>query len=103
MEFIYQNYNFRSCFDSFDFFLARVLEEEWGRREALEKLQEEQRIMLEEERRKREEFEKEQSEKEGQLRGNYFQSLVMKKTPLQVYDFLPFSHFYSWELSEHIF
>merc|ERR1719273_2532648 len=38
---------------------ARVLEEEWGRREALEKLQEEQRIMLEEERRKREEFEKE--------------------------------------------
>merc|ERR1712004_788018 len=31
---------------------ARVLEEEWGRREALEKLQEEQRMMLEEERRK---------------------------------------------------
>ena len=60
------------------FFLARVLEEEWGRREALEKLQEEQRIMLEEERRKREEFEKEQSEKEGQLRGNYFQSLAIK-------------------------
>ena len=45
----------------------------------MEKLQEEQRIMLEEERRKREEFEKEQSEKEGQLRGNYFQTLVMKK------------------------
>ena len=61
----------------FQSFLARVLEEEWGRREALEKLQEEQRIMLEEERRKREEFEKEQSEKEGQLRGNYFQSLAI--------------------------
>ena len=70
--------NAQSCFDSFDIFLARVLEEEWGRREALEKLQEEQRIMLEEERRKREEFEKEQSEKEGQLRGIFFQSLAIK-------------------------
>ena len=48
----------------------RVLEEEWGRREQLEQLQEEQRIMLEEERRKREEFEKQQQEKENQLRGN---------------------------------
>merc|ERR1711983_449241 len=47
---------------------ARVLEEEWGRREALEKLQEEQRMMLEEERRKREAFEQQQSEKESQLR-----------------------------------
>ena len=36
---------------------ARVLKEEWDRRDALEKLQEEQRAMLEEERRKREEFE----------------------------------------------
>ena len=49
----------------------RVLEEEWGRREQLEQLQEEQRIMLEEERRKREEFEKQQQEKENQLRGNF--------------------------------
>merc|ERR1712066_1076415 len=37
-------------------------------REALEKLQEEQRMMLEEERRKREAFEQQQSEKESQLR-----------------------------------
>ena len=62
----------------FIYFLARVLEEEWGRREALEKLQEEQRIMLEEERRKREEFEKEQSEKEGQLRGIFFNIWPLK-------------------------
>merc|ERR1711953_1370163 len=47
---------------------ARVLEEEWGRRDQLEKLQEEQRMMLEEERRKREEFEKLQLQKETQLR-----------------------------------
>merc|ERR1711997_458206 len=43
-------------------------EEEWGRRDQLEKLQEEQRMMLEEERRKREEFEKLQLQKETQLR-----------------------------------
>ena len=60
----------------------------------MEKLQEEQRIMLEEERRKREEFEKEQSEKEGQLRGNYFQSLVMKKKLYNYIIFCLFAHFY---------
>ena len=58
----------------------------------MEKLQEEQRIMLEEERRKREEFEKEQSEKEGQLRGNYFQSLVIKKNFFS-YNFFAFCAF----------
>ena len=35
---------------------ARILNEEWARRETLEKLQEEQRKMLESERKKREEF-----------------------------------------------
>merc|ERR1719188_1852746 len=47
---------------------ARILNEEWARRETLERLQEEQKSMLEHERRKREEFERQQNEKEGQLR-----------------------------------
>ena len=50
-------------------FQARILNEEWARRETLERLQEEQKSMLEHERRKREEFERQQNEKEGQLRG----------------------------------
>jgi hypothetical protein len=53
----------------------------------LEKLQEEQRIMLEEERRKREEFEKEQSEKEGQLRGN-FPIFLLPSSSLRFYNIL---------------
>jgi hypothetical protein len=45
------------------------LNEEWARRETLERLQEEQKSMLESERKKREEFERQQNEKETQLRG----------------------------------
>lgn len=48
---------------------ARVLREEWERREELELLQEEQRRMLEEETKKRQAFEAEQEEKDRQLRG----------------------------------
>ncbi len=48
---------------------ARILNEEWARRETLERLQEEQRSMLEVERKKREEFERQQNEKELQLKG----------------------------------
>ena len=50
-------------------FQARILNEEWARRETLERLQEEQKSMLEHERKKREEFERQQNEKETQLRG----------------------------------
>ena len=52
------------------FLQARILNEEWARRETLERLQEEQKSMLEHERKKREEFERQQNEKETQLRGN---------------------------------
>ena len=48
---------------------ARILNEEWARRETLEKLQEDQKKMLEEERKKREAFEKLQIEKEKELKG----------------------------------
>ena len=48
---------------------ARILNEEWARRETLERLQEEQKAMLESERKKREEFERMQTDKERQLRG----------------------------------
>ena len=50
-------------------FQARILNEEWARRETLERLQEEQKSMLDHERKKREEFERQQNEKETQLRG----------------------------------
>ena len=50
---------------------ARILNEEWARRETLERLQEEQKSMLEHERKKREEFERQQNEKETQLRGKF--------------------------------
>ncbi|CAH0390572.1 unnamed protein product [Bemisia tabaci] len=46
---------------------ARVLREEWEKREELERLQEEQRLLLEQERQKRREFEQKQREKETQL------------------------------------
>ena len=46
------------------------MNEEWARRETLERLQEEQKAMLEAERKKREEFERVQGEKEQALRGN---------------------------------
>uniref|UniRef100_A0A023F3R7 Putative pleckstrin similarity domain protein n=2 Tax=Triatoma infestans TaxID=30076 RepID=A0A023F3R7_TRIIF len=46
---------------------ARVLREEWEKREELEQLQEEQRMLLEQERAKRREFEIKQKEKEEQL------------------------------------
>jgi hypothetical protein len=49
--------------------LCRVLREEWEKREELELLQEEQRILLEQEREKRREFETRQREKENQLLG----------------------------------
>ena len=52
-------------------FQARILNEEWARRETLEKLQEDQRKMLEAERKKREEFEKMQNDKEKELKGTY--------------------------------
>lgn len=48
---------------------ARVLREEWERREELEQLQDEQRRMLAEETKKRQEFERQQEEKDSQLRG----------------------------------
>jgi len=49
----------------------RVLREEWEKREELERLQEEQRILLEQEREKRIEFERRQREKEAQLIGKF--------------------------------
>jgi hypothetical protein len=49
--------------------LCRVLREEWEKREELEQLQEEQRILLEQEREKRREFEMRQHEKEAKLLG----------------------------------
>lgn len=49
--------------------LYRVLREEWEKREELERLQEEQRVLLEQEREKRKEFEQKQREKELQLIG----------------------------------
>lgn len=48
---------------------ARVLREEWEKREELESLQREQNILLEEEKKKREVFERIQQEKEKQLIG----------------------------------
>lgn len=51
----------------------RVLREEWEKREELERLQDEQKILLEQEREKRMEFEKKQREKEAQLLGNGFE------------------------------
>lgn len=54
----------------FDFIcICRVLREEWEKREELERLQEEQRLLLEQEREKRKEFEIKQREKENQLIG----------------------------------
>merc|ERR1712107_333223 len=47
---------------------ARMLTEEWERREMLEKMQEEQKNMLNMERMKREEFEKVQEEREVKVR-----------------------------------
>ena len=46
---------------------ARMLTEEWERREQLEKMQEEQKMMLDQERNKREEFEKIQDERESKV------------------------------------
>ncbi len=51
------------------FIQARILNEEWARRETLERLQEEQKSLLEAERKKREEFERTQTDKERQLKG----------------------------------
>lgn len=48
---------------------ARVLREEWEKREQLEKLQEEQQKLLEMEKMKRLEFERMQQENERQLQG----------------------------------
>lgn len=50
----------------------RVLREEWEKREELERLQEEQRLLLEQEREKRKEFEIKQREKENQLLGKIY-------------------------------
>lgn len=50
-------------------YFYRVLREEWEKREELERLQEEQRLLLEQEREKRKEFEIKQREKEIQLLG----------------------------------
>ena len=47
---------------------ARMLTEEWERREQLEKMQEEQKMMLDKERGKREEFEKIQDERESKVK-----------------------------------
>lgn len=49
---------------------ARVLREEWAKREELERLQLEQQQLLEEEQRKRRAFEILQKEQEKKLRGN---------------------------------
>ena len=61
-------------------FQARILNEEWARRETLERLQEEQKAMLESERKKREEFEREQNDKEKQLRGIWKTYKLQKDT-----------------------
>lgn len=45
------------------------MREEWEKREELERLQEEQKLLLEQEREKRKEFEIKQREKENQLLG----------------------------------
>ena len=50
---------------------ARVLREEWERREELERLQKEQQDLLESEKLKRLEFERKQQENERQLQGYY--------------------------------
>ena len=50
------------------FMQARMLTEEWERREILEKLQEEQKEMLNQERSKREEWEHVGNEKADQMR-----------------------------------
>ena len=46
-----------------------MLREEWEKRDELERLQEEQRILLDQEREKRREFEEMQRGKETQLQG----------------------------------
>lgn len=48
---------------------ARVLREEWERREQLERLQKEQQDLLESEKLKRLEFERKQHDNERQLEG----------------------------------
>ena len=48
---------------------ARVLREEWAKREELERLQQEQQMLLEEEQRKRRAFELLQKDQEKKLRG----------------------------------
>lgn len=51
---------------------ARVLREEWEKREQLERLQQEQQELLEMEKMKRLEFERMQQENERQLQGIFF-------------------------------
>lgn len=51
---------------------ARVLREEWEKREQLERLQQEQQELLEMEKMKRLEFERMQQENERQLQGTIF-------------------------------
>lgn len=58
---------------------ARVLREEWERREELERLQEEQRKMLAEETKKRQEFERQQEEKDSQLRGMLLSYVIINE------------------------
>ena len=70
---------FNSQFNASFYFQARILNEEWARRETLERLQEEQRGMLESERKKREEFERAQTDKEKQLRGKLIKEKVFEK------------------------
>lgn len=58
---------------------ARVLAEEWEKREELERLQDEQRFLLHEERQKRKEYEELQTAKEQQLKCKF---LINEKTEL---------------------
>lgn len=51
---------------------ARVLREEWEKREQMERLQQEQEELLELEKLKRIEFELKQQNNERQLKGTYF-------------------------------
>lgn len=57
---------------------ARVLAEEWEKREELERLQEEQKLLLEEERVKRKEYEDLQKRKEVELRSMYNFKFIKK-------------------------
>lgn len=53
------------------------MREEWEKREELERLQEEQKLLLEQEREKRKEFEIKQREKENQLLGKVDKIIVL--------------------------